>query len=311
MVARSVAELPGGGDRWSYEAKFDGYRCIALRHDGVQLQSRQLRPLTDAFPDVAEAVSAFPSGTVVDGELVVMINGRADFATLQRRATTRRVEAPAMLAVFDLLAHRDVDLRSLPYRERRARLEQMFSRPHPGLCLVPAIGDRLAASAWLGQGDRGIEGVVAKRRDQGYLPGRSSWVKVRAKSTSEAVVGGVLGSPRLPLGLVLGRHDRRGRLRVVGRSLPLRREQRELVGQLLSRPLGEHPWPPVLPAGRFGLVGGEAVEHTPVEPSVVVEIETDSCFELGRYRHPVKFVRVRSELKPADVQWGVDGARRR
>jgi ATP-dependent DNA ligase len=209
-----------------------------------------------------------------------------------------------MLAVFDLLAHRDVDLRPLPYRERRARLEQMFRRQHPGLCLVPAIGDRRAASAWLGQGARGIEGVVAKRRDQGYLPGRNSWSKVRAKSTSEAVIGGVLGSPQMPLGLILGRHDRRGRLRVVGRSHPLRREQRELVARLLGRPRGEHPWPPVLPAGRFGLPGGEPVEYIPVEPAVVVEIETDSCFELGRYRHPVKFLRVRTELLPDDLTSG-------
>jgi len=128
----------------------------------------------------------------------------------------------------------------------------MFSRPHPGLCLVPATGDRLAVSAWMGQGGRGIEGVVAKRRDQGYLPGRNSWVKVRAKSTCEAVVGGVLGSPQMPLGLILGRHDRHGRLRMVGRSHPLRREQRELVGQLLTRPHSEHPWPPLLRLPRDG-----------------------------------------------------------
>jgi ATP-dependent DNA ligase len=78
MVARSASELPAG-DRWSYEAKFDGYRCIALRHGVVQLQSRQFRPLTDAFPDVVEAVSVFPRRTVVDGELVVMVNGGVDF----------------------------------------------------------------------------------------------------------------------------------------------------------------------------------------------------------------------------------------
>jgi len=300
MVARSAAELPVG-DRWSYEAKFDGYRCIALRHNRVQLQSRQFRPLSDAFPDVTEAVSVLPAGTVVDGELVVMVDGRADFAALQRRATTRRVEALAMLAVFDLLAHRGVDLRPLPYRERRVRLEQILGGQHAGLCLVPITRVRLAASAWMGHGDRGVEGVVAKRRDQGYLPGRNSWLKVRAKSTSEAVVGGVLGSPQMPLGLILVRHDRRGRLRVVGRSLPLRREQRELLGRLLAQPRSEHPWPAVLPGGRFGLPGSDPVEYAPVEPSVVVEIETDTCFEVGRYRHPVKFVRVRSELNPADI----------
>jgi ATP-dependent DNA ligase len=129
MVALSAGELPVG-ERWSYEPKFAGFRCIALRHDRVQLQSRQLRPLTSAFPDVVDAASVLPVGTVVDGELVVMIDGRVDFTALQRRATTRWVEAPAMLAVFDLLARRGDDLRPLPYRERRARLEQLLDRRH-------------------------------------------------------------------------------------------------------------------------------------------------------------------------------------
>jgi hypothetical protein len=75
---------------------------------------------------------------------------------------------------------------------------------------------------------------------------------------------------------------------VVGRTLPLRRERRELVGGLLVRARGEHPWPPVLLGGRFGLPGGEPVEHTPVEPAVVMEIETYTCFEVGPDRHPVK-----------------------
>jgi ATP-dependent DNA ligase len=143
--------------------------------------------------------------------------------------------------------------------------------------------------------------VVAKRRDQGYIPARNSWLKMRAKSTSEAVVGGVVWLPHMPPGLILGRRDRRGHLRVVGRSLPLRREQRELVGRLLAQPVGEQPWPPTLPGGRFGLPGSDPVEYAPVEPSVVVEIETDTCFEVGRYRHPVKFVRVRWEPNPADI----------
>jgi hypothetical protein len=104
--------------------------------------------------------------------------------------------------------------------------------------------------------------------------------------------------------LILGRHDRRGRLRVVGRSLPLRREQRELVGRLLTQPIGEHPWPVVLPGGRFGLPGSDPVDYVPVEPSVVVEIETATCFEVGCYRHPVKFLRVRTELLPDDVASG-------
>jgi ATP-dependent DNA ligase len=163
IMTRTAAELPVG-DRWCSETKFDGFRCIALHRDRVRLRSRQLRPLTAAFPDVVDAMRPLsrPARTR-DGELVVLSEARVGFAALQPRAMTRLVEAPAMLVVFELVAHRGDDLRPLPYRERRARLKQ------------------------------------------------------------------------------------------------------------LSKP----------------------IEYLPVEPTVVVEIETDSCFEVGRYRHPVKLPRVR------------------
>jgi hypothetical protein len=94
-------------------------------------------------------------------------------------------------------------------------------------------------------------------------------------------VGGVIGPPHLPTALVLGRHDHCGRLRVIGRTHPLPRAAREQVGALLRPPARPHPWPTTLPvpAGRFGLPGGDPVEHTAVEPALVVEIETDPNVE--------------------------------
>jgi len=114
-------------------------------------------------------------------------------------------------------------------------------------------------------------------------------------------VGGVLGSPRAPHALVLGRYDQRGRLRVIGRTFPLRSEASAGVAAVLTQPTGPHPWPTVLPGGRFGLPGSDPVEHTPVAPTLVVEIEVDTAFEAGRYRHGVKFLRIRAELQPEDV----------
>jgi ATP-dependent DNA ligase len=99
MVARTATTIPAG-ERVRYEPKVDGARCIAMRTaDGrVQLQSRQQRPLTNAFPDIVELLAErLPPGTAVDGELVVMTGPRIDFQALQRRLASRRVELPATL----------------------------------------------------------------------------------------------------------------------------------------------------------------------------------------------------------------------
>jgi ATP-dependent DNA ligase len=303
MVARTAATIPVG-ERWRYEPKADGFRCVAIRtaEGRVQLQSRQQRPLIAAFPDIVDILAErLPPGTVVDGELVLMTGARIDFQALQRRLASRRVDTPATLVVFDYLSQSGVDLRPLPQAQRRDRLEQLITTSGTGLALMPATADPLGAAAWMHHGAHGIEGVVSKRADQGYLPSRNSWSKTKAKNSVEAIVGGVLGSPRAPQALILGRYDRRGRLLVIGRSFPLRSEASAAVAAALTQPTGPHPWPTVLPGGRFGLPGSDPVEHTPVAPTLVVEIEADTNFELGRYRHGVKFVRIRAELHPEDV----------
>ena len=305
MIARPAAAIPDG-ERWSYEPKFDGFHCTAVRQaDGrVQLRSRQQRVLTPSFPDVVEAVATrLPVGTVVDGEVVVMAERRVDFRALQRRLTSRRVErgAPATFVVFDLLAYRDEDLRPLPYEERRHRLEEAVEASSAGLALMPATREYVGAQAWMHHADDGVEGVVAKRCDHGYYPRLRYWSKIRTKSSCEAVIGGVVGSPQAPVALILGRYDDGGRLRVVGRTFPLRREVRHELATMLAPPSGPHPWPTMLAGGRFGLPGSKAVAHTPVAPTVVVEVEADSCYEADRYRHGVRFVRARPDLCPHDI----------
>jgi ATP-dependent DNA ligase len=303
MVARSAPAIPEG-PWWRYDPKLDGFRAVGLRRpDGrVQLQSRRQRSLTAMFPDVVEAVAAaVPAGTVLDGELVVMTGGQLDFLALQRRLTSRRVEAPATLVAFDVLAVGDEDVRVLPHAQRRARLEQLIEVSRTGLAVVPTTDNPAGARAWMRQDTVGVEGVVAKRADHSYIPHLHHWLKIRAVTTQEAIVGGILGSPQAPTSLILGRHDRRGRLRVIGRTLPLRPDASAELAELLLEPTEAHPWPVVLPGGRLGLPGAEPVAHTPVAPTVVVEIEADRAYEAGRYRHPARLIRIRAELRPADL----------
>src|SRR4051794_14429079 len=126
MLARLVRELPRDG--YLYEPKWDGFRCLVFRGDGVDLRSRNQRPLARYFPEVVEALLALPEARfVLDGELVVTSPAGLDFAALRARlhpAASRverlRRETPAAFIVFDLLARGDEDLRERPFRERRA-----------------------------------------------------------------------------------------------------------------------------------------------------------------------------------------------
>lgn len=296
MVARSGHALPGTGP-YACEAKFDGWRMVAFHARRPQLQSRQQRSLTRMFPEIAEAVAdQLPPGTVVDGELVAMRDGRVDFTAITAGDAARR------LVVFDVLAVAGRDVRPESYRDRRARLAELLEQAAPPLALTPVTDDLQAAHAWMAETARGVEGVVVKHLDHAYLPGRRWWTKVRALDTSEAVVGGVIGPVDRPHALILGRYDRRGRLCVVGRTHPLPRAAAEEVGRCLRRPVGVHPWPIVIPGGRLGLAGKhDPVEHTPVAPTVVVELDVDGAIEYGRWRHGARYRRVRTELCVRDL----------
>ena len=231
-----------------------------------------------------------------------------DFAALQQRlrysspARTGRLaaEVSAFLVAFDVLHDDGRDLRTALYDERRRVLEDVMQAAPRGVGLMPMTTDPRAASAWLRDQPPGIEGVVAKRRDQCYRPGARSWQKLRARDSAEAVIGGVFGTIERPEALVLGRY-RGGRLRVVGRTSPLPLAARAELRRLLRPPWTEHPWPPRLPSSRFGQTAGAEIEYTQVAPELVVEVETDTAYEQGRWRHATKYLRLRPDLAPNDA----------
>lgn len=301
--------LPGG---WVAEQKPDGFRVIVFARPGrVMVQSRQGADLTAAFCDIAAAAAGLGERQlVVDGELVVPGEGGLDFGRLQHRARRRGRSAalaaadhPAYLILFDVLETEGREQLHRPYRERRAVLEGLFADGvlAAPFTLCPATEDRAQAQEWLDPswGAVGIEGVVLKGREQPYLPGKRAWIKVRSRITSEAVIGGVTGSLAAPATLLLGRYDTGGDLRLVARTTVLPTAARRLVTQHLSPGGPSHPW-----HGRRFAIGwgtrGE-LEYHPVQPDLVAEFVADTTMDGGRYRHPVRFLRLRTELRPADV----------
>lgn len=318
MLAAPAEALPTGPGL-AYEPKWDGWRTLAFRDDGARLRSRTGRDLTRYFPEIARSVgAAVPPDVVLDGELVVWSGGRTDFAELQRRVTAgsqlpelvRR--HPAHYVVFDLLVdaagHPLLDRR---LADRRVALAELLADAPPDLVLCPQTTDPDLAAEWLGSWTAaGVEGVVVKRLDSRYEPGRRGWRKVRARTSTEAVVGGVTGTLDDPDTLLIGRYDQHGALRHMGRTHPLRApHRRDLAGLLRPAPPdAPTPWPRPLPATWTGqLDGAQPLEYTPVEPTLVVEIEVDTAYEHHRWRHRVRYLRTRLDLSVADVPLVAEG----
>jgi ATP-dependent DNA ligase len=318
MLARLARELPLNG--FVYEPKWDGFRCLAFR-DGadVDLRSRNQRPLARYFPEIVEALLGLPEPRfALDGELVVATPAGLDFEALLARlhpAASRverlRRESPASFVAFDLLAAGDDDLRDRPLSERRRLLEALFEHTRAPLHLTPSSDDAAVAAAWL---DRfqgaGIDGVVAKRTDLRYEPGKRAMVKVKRERTADCVVAGFrwFADRPLPSSLLLGLYDAEGALRHVGVASAFAEEaRRELLDRLrpLAVPLEGHPWERgfLLPGARTGRLRGAAgrwdpeemtQDWTPLAPELVCEVAYDQLDD-HRFRHPARFRRWRPD----------------
>jgi ATP-dependent DNA ligase len=311
MLARHVARLPepsalAGG--CVYEPKLDGYRAMLfVTEEGCRVQSRRGHDITGEFQDVADAAAQeLPAGVVLDGELVVWAAGAPDFGELQRRlgrAGKQRIgQKPASFVAFDILSAADNDVRSAPLHVRRQLLETVMDGASPTLQLCAQTDDIAVAQEWMAQfsvSDLGMEGLVVKGRDTAYRNGAREWLKYRVRDTVEVVVGGVTGSVDAPGHLVLGLPDGDGVLSFAGTTTELSPAQRREVAELLHPSDTEHAW--LLDVGtRWGRAGRQTV--VPVVATLVVEISVDSSVQDGRWRHPVKLVRARPDLVPAEVQ---------
>jgi bifunctional non-homologous end joining protein LigD len=188
MECALVPKLPEG-PQWTYEVKLDGYRAIGVKtsRDTI-LYSRNSKNFNKRYPHIAEALSCLPSETVVDGEVVALDDsGRPDFHALQHfQASATRIH----FFIFDVLIWNGRDLTTMSLAERRKLLKSVKLRS-PRIRLSEQFdisADQMLAAVR----QQGLEGVVAKRKDGLYEPGKrtGSWVKLRINRGQEFVVGG-------------------------------------------------------------------------------------------------------------------------
>ena len=334
MLAKATSDLPDGGG-WLYEPKWDGFRAIVFR-DGneVYTQSRDLKPLDRYFPELGDPLLAqLPERCVLDGEVVIARDGALDFGALLLRihpAASRvrmlAAEAPASFVAWDLLALDDDDLRAVPQGERRARLEAVLGAAIPPIHLTPATRDRALAADWFDRFEgAGLDGVVAKRLDGAYLPGKRAMFKIKHERTADCVVAGFRwhkNGPGTHVGsLLLGLFDDAGTLHHVGITSSFTWDRRAALvdelaplreGALDGHPWGE--WAEWAAAGAADASGqrlpgatsrwnrGKDLSWEPLRTERVVEVAYDHL-QGDRFRHATTFRRWRPDKAPADCRY--------
>jgi ATP-dependent DNA ligase len=329
MLAKASPTLPDD-DGWSFEPKFDGFRCIVFRDgDDVELGSRNERPLTRYFPEiVAPLRAALPDRAVVDGELVVVTPHGLDFDMLSLRihpAASRinklAKEIPVSFVAFDLIAADGDDLREVPFRDRRERLERLLSDAAAPIYLSPVTTDRGVAERWFDHFEgAGLDGIVAKALDGPYVENERAMVKVKHQRTAECVVAGSRAHKQSGIGsLLLGLYDRAGALHHVGVAssfaAPLRAQLEQDLAPYRDRALENHPWAEWataeqtssrMPGGQSRWSAGKDLSWDPVRPELVVEVAFEHVqrvagspsAEGGRFRHTARFLRWRPDRVP-------------
>jgi bifunctional non-homologous end joining protein LigD len=303
MLAR-LSKLPRGDGGWGYEIKWDGVRAIAyVTRDGVRLESRNLNDVTPRYPEVAGIRDALdPHEVVLDGEVVAFDErGRPSFERLQGRMhLTTGVEAkarlvPVVYVVFDLLWIDGEDLMREPYSARRERLAALDL--DGAAWRTPSYstdaGERLLEAS----AAQGLEGIICKRLDSPYEPGRrgGTWLKVKNTRRQELVIGGWSAGEGRRAGHLGALHvgfyedgalryggkvgtgfDARELARLEGLLAPLRRATSPFSGR---QPERGSIW---------------------VEPELVAEVEFTEWTSQDMLRHP-SYKGLRDDKRPRDV----------
>ena len=313
MNALLTESVPARGN-WLYEIKWDGYRAVAVKTGRqTQLYSRRYRLVTEDFPEIARAISRIPDERfTLDGEIVALNeDGRASFQLLQnfRQHSAADQRNVIYYYAFDLLNSQGRDLTNLPLTARKELLER----------LLRGVPDPIRFSASL-PGDphqlleharhQGLEGLIAKRADSVYEPGRrtGAWIKLKITLEQEFVIGGYTApqGSRPHFGAVLVGHYEGDKLIFVSRvGTGFNTKTLGELHQMFQRLRTDRPPFSNVPsrrAGRFGggLTAAEMRRCTWLQPKLVAQVRFTEWTDEGGIRHPV-FLGLRDDKPPRDV----------
>lgn len=311
MEAKLTETLPTDPG-WQFEPKWDGFRCLAYRAGpDVELQSKSGKSLARYFPEVVAALRNLPVARfVLDGELVISVEGALSFDALQARlhpAESRirklAAETPALFILFDCLAvEKGRSLLKMPFIRRRGILEKFATAigDQPGMRLTPFTRDPGLARRWLDRAHGSLDGIVAKRLDGPYVPGEREMLKVKLLRSADCVVGGFRyeRDSKLVGSLLLGLYDAAGKLHHVGFTSTIRDAERAALTARLKKLIGPPGFTGDAPGGPSRWSTERSAEWQPLKPKLVVEVTYDQVTG-DRFRHGTRLLRWRPDKKPA------------
>jgi bifunctional non-homologous end joining protein LigD len=314
----TLVKAPPGGDDWLHEIKFDGYR-FGCRIDGgkVTLITRHGHDWTTKLPHVASAIAKLKAKqALLDGEVAVLLpNGKSSFHGLQE-AMSGSEEGKKIVPVyfvFDLLFVDDKDTAKMATEDRKAELKHLLSALGPDSVVRFSDHVRGQGPQFFANAKRmGLEGVVSKRRNAPYRPGRTTdWLKTKAVHRQEFVVCGFIFRE--------GTQDQVGSLILGVRSAPgpkghwvyagqvgtgfTQEMARKLYGRLSKMETRDSPFPEVpveLGKGRWGRQRGTPTVPHWTKPALVCEVAFTEWTPEGTLRHP-SFQGLREDKDPKDV----------
>jgi ATP-dependent DNA ligase len=311
MEAKVSSAIPGKGDVWQYEPKWDGFRCLSFKaDDAVDIRAKSGKPLGRYFPELVDHLERLPATRfVIDGEIVVELSGNYSFDALQMRihpaeSRIRKLaeKTPAKLVLFDMLADaRGEILTDRPLSVRRVALEEFFRALNDSrIDLSPMTLDMKEAQAWLKAAGSGkTDGVIAKRREDPYLFGERVMVKVKRMRSADCVVGGFryLAERREVGSLLLGLYNDEGKLDHVGFTSTITNQERPVLTRRLERRRKAPGFTGKAPGGPSRWSTNRSGAWEPLRPELVVEVSFDHISR-NRFRHGTKLLRWRPDKAP-------------
>jgi ATP-dependent DNA ligase len=311
MEAKAADQLPSDQDKWQYEPKWDGFRCLAFKEgDTVELRAKSGKPLGRYFPELLSLLRGLQAPCfVIDCEIVIEVDGKLSFDALQMRlhpAESRirklSLETPAKLMIFDMLVDASGELvTERPLVDRRAAVETFVKdSDRDEMALSPSTRDVGEARRWLSSAGRGAtDGVVAKLLGDAYRSGERAMVKVKRLRTADCVVGGFryLAGSREVGSLLLGLYNSHGRLDHVGFTSTIAAGDRSDLTRKLEKLRAEPGFTGKAPGGPSRWSTQRSGEWEPLRPELVVEVRFDHVTG-DRFRHGTKLMRWRPDKAP-------------
>jgi DNA ligase D-like protein (predicted ligase) len=306
MLLLRADTLPDEPARWAYQLKLDGYRAVAFKTGGkLHLRSRNNNDFSVRYPAILDGLAKLPNETVVDGELVALDeHGRPSFNALQNYASSSVIQ----YYVFDVMILQGRDVRTEPLETRQKLLEQK---------VLPRLGEPVRYTGPLSETLRDLihsvkaqrlEGLVAKRRDSRYEPGKRSgaWLKMRVNQGQELVIGGYTVGTKTFDALIIGYYEGDELIyaaRTRNGFTPATREQLFKKFRTLHTSACPFANLPETKSGRWGqgLTKAKMVNCRWLKPQLVGQFEFVEWTGDNHLRH-TRFVGLREDKPPRDVR---------